>query len=151
MFAYWLVYIFNDPLNFSQYASPYFEIATLDAKIVDTESCTAFDLEAFKSNALYFLLWWGTHSGLARTKVKQILGIYEHPIERPLFAAIATVVWFLNVHNWKPISNCAKFDLFNIPPFQWVFVVPILLLATVLIVGEQNDILSNCQLQVVRN
>ena len=136
VFAYWLIFLFNDPLNFRNFVPSYVHIPTLDARVIDSsDSCIAFNIAAFQNNALYFLLWWGTHSGLARTKVKKALGIDEHPIERPLFAAIATVVWFINVYTWQPISNCSKFDVLRVPSLQWLVSGPILLFSTFLIVG----------------
>jgi hypothetical protein len=87
------------------------------------------------------VLWWTSHSGLARSKVKKALGIDEHPIERPLFAAVATIVWFLNIHNWIPISNCYKFDILKVSSLHWLAIGPILFFATVLIVGLVFNIL----------
>ena len=137
VFAYWLIFIFNDPLNFGSLVPSYVHIPTLDARTIDpSNSCINFNTAAFQNNALFFLLWWVTHSGLARTKVKKALGIDEHPIERPLFAAIATVVWFINVYTWQPISNCSKFDVFRVSSLQWLAIGPILLFSTVLIVGR---------------
>lgn len=136
VFAYWLIFLFNDPLKFRNVVPSYVHIPTLDAREIDSSnSCIAFNISAFQNNALYFFLWWGTHSGLARTKVKKALGIDEHPIERPLFAAIATVVWFINVYTWQPISNCSKFDVLRVPSLQWLVIGPILLISTFLIVG----------------
>jgi len=129
-------------LNFAQYTPSFFKLTTLDAKYLEPiDTCTSFDVAAFRNNLLYFVLWWTSHSGLARSKVKKALGIDEHPIERPLFAAVATIVWFLNIHNWIPISNCYKFDILKVSSLHWLGIGPILLFATVLIVGLVFNIL----------
>jgi hypothetical protein len=38
------------------------------------------------------------------------VGLVDHPLERPLFAAIAPVIWFINIHFWKPVSTCERWD-----------------------------------------
>jgi len=103
--VYWLNYLLNDPFGLGA--------ATLDAKqkdILPPGKCSSFIKENVEFNALLFSLWIVTHSGFARNKYKQIVGLVDHPLERPLFAAIAPVIWFINVQFWKPISNCERWN-----------------------------------------
>jgi len=102
---YWVNYLLNDPFNLGG--------ATLDVRekdILPAGKCTPVIIENVQWNAALFSLWVITHSGLARNKCKEALGLVEHPIERPLYAAIAPVVWFINIHFWAPISNCERWD-----------------------------------------
>jgi hypothetical protein len=123
--------------NFNQYTSPYnFHIATLDSRLIDPSSCSSFDQSAFQNNGLLFLLWWSTHSGLARSRVKAFFSIEDHPLlDRPLFAFVATNVWLLNIHLWRPVDTCHRFDLRSVSSSHWLLAAPILLFATILIVG----------------
>jgi protein-S-isoprenylcysteine O-methyltransferase Ste14 len=101
--VYWLNYLLNDPFNIGG--------ATLDARdILPAEKCSAYIPENIRWNAQLFALWLVTHSGLARQKYKKLVGLEDHPLERPLFAAVAPIVWFTNIHFWKPISNCERWD-----------------------------------------
>jgi len=103
--VYWLVYLLNDPFNFGA--------ATLDAKqqdILPAGKCNPLIMENVKWNAALFSLWIITHSGLSRKFYKEAVGLADHPLERPLFAAIAPVIWFINIQFWKPVSNCERWD-----------------------------------------
>jgi len=105
-FFYFLLYATNDPLNLGF-------INTIDAK--PSESCTTFDKDAFTFDLLLlFGVWWGTHSTLARESVKKALGLWNHPLDRPIFAFIASNAWFTTVHFWKPIDTCNRFDIFKL-------------------------------------
>jgi len=75
-------------------------------------------VENVQFDALLFSLWIITHSGFSRRKYKEIVGLVDHPLERPLFAALAPVVWGINIHFWKPISSCDRWDPLSTPlPF----------------------------------
>jgi len=110
--AYWLNFLFNDPFNLGT--------NTLDYREVKQASiCTPYIKENITYDLILFGAWWATHSILARKVVKQALGLWEHPVERPLFAAIATVMWALNVIYWKPITDCVRWDPFEVPLWSW--------------------------------
>lgn len=111
VFAYWLLFVTNDPLNFGGVVN------TLDAKSVRGEGqCTAFDVEKAIWNTIYFVLvWWVPHSGLARNKVKALFGSSpEHPLDRPVFAFIAPFGWLATLLLWQPVSDCSKLDVTQI-------------------------------------
>lgn len=129
VFAYWLNYLLNDPLNLG--------LVTLDAKPpLPAGQCEHFAVDNAVSNLLWFALWWGTHSILARKAVKQALGLWEHPLERPLFATIAWVAWGLNVHTWRPVDTCAApWDPLAVSPYVWAASGAVFAAGTVLIVG----------------
>jgi len=105
VFAYWLLFITNDPLSLG--------LNTLDSKeIKDSKKCESFNTEnAIYNVALFVICFWLPHSGLARQKVKKILGLWESPLDRPIFAVIAPFCWLLTLVYWKPVTNCAKLDL----------------------------------------
>jgi len=105
----------NDPLGLGL-------TNTLDAKVIASpETCVDWDWDAVRTNVVYFfLVWWLPHSGLARKGVKQALGLWNHPLDRPIFAIFAPFTWLITMHNWIPVSNCAKFDLFALDPWKWV-------------------------------
>lgn len=101
--------LLNDPFDLG--------LVSLDAKQrVDDAVCERFNQDAIKNDVIWFALWWGSHSILAREAVKKALGLWESPLERPIFAAIASVMWLLNSLNWQPISNCASefFDVYTL-------------------------------------
>jgi len=128
VFTYWLLFILNDPFNFG--------VNTLDFKeIKPADQCTPIITQNVIFDLALFALWWGTHSVLARDVYKKALGIFEHPIERPLFAAIATIAWGINVVFWKPISDCERWYPLETPILTWIFSGTIIALATALIVG----------------
>jgi len=103
--VYWLNYLLNDPFNLGG--------ATLDVKqrdLLPADKCNHYITENVRWNVALFSLWIVTHSGLSRIKYKEVVGLIDHPLERPLFAAIAPVVWFINIHFWHPVSNCERWD-----------------------------------------
>lgn len=113
------------------------------------------------NNVLWFALWWGTHSILARKRVKvsiashlfmcshdhnernvhyfgllqETLGLWQHPLERPLFATWAWIVWGLNVHFWKPINTCTSWNPLEVPIHVWAISGSIFTAGVILIVG----------------
>lgn len=114
-FAYATLAVTNDPLNITGLTG--IPITTLDAKGHSGE-CSSFDHNAFLWNiAVFLFVWWVPHSGLARTVTKKALGLLGHPLDRPIFAAIAATAWGLSVHLWKPIDTCSQpFDVFALQP-----------------------------------
>jgi len=107
---YWVNYLLNDPFGLGG--------NTLDFRpnhILPPSNCNSFIIENVQFDVLLFSLWVVTHSGLARQKYKEIVGLVDHPLERPLFAAIAPVIWGINIHFWKPISNCDRWDPLSTP------------------------------------
>eukprot|EP01113_Clastostelium_recurvatum_P018682 TRINITY_DN219_c0_g1_i1.p1 TRINITY_DN219_c0_g1~~TRINITY_DN219_c0_g1_i1.p1 ORF type:complete len:275 (+),score=34.97 TRINITY_DN219_c0_g1_i1:114-938(+) len=130
VFVYWLVFLLNDPFHFGT--------NTLDyppSLIKPAESCTPLIKENVTHDLGLFALWWGTHSILARKVVKQALGLWEQPFERPLFAAIASLMWGVNVFLWRPISDCERWDPLTVPLSRWGIHGTIITLATLLVVG----------------
>jgi len=102
---YWVNYILNDPFGIGG--------ATLDFRpeeILPASKCNPIITENVQFNSFLFSLWVVSHSGLARNKYKELVGLVDHPLERPLFAAVAPIVWFINIHFWRPISNCDRWD-----------------------------------------
>ncbi|KAF4680193.1 hypothetical protein FOZ60_013903 [Perkinsus olseni] len=57
--------------------------------------CTSFDVVAFSTNILAFALF--------------VLGIADQPYERPLFASMSPITFFLSSY-WTPVSDCRRFD-----------------------------------------
>lgn len=138
VFAYWLNYLFNDPFDLEGKLGLQGYITTLDFpadQIKSEEECTPFIWDNAKSNLLFFAGWWGTHSGLARKAYKEAVGLWQHPIERPLFAIIATIFWGLNVFYWKPISDCGRFEPTELPAWAWTISGLVLAAGSALIVG----------------
>lgn len=128
VFVYWLNYILNDPFNIGG--------NTLDVRQVKPEGqCNPLILDNLYHDLLLFGLWWGTHSGFARLAYKKAVGLVEHPLERPLFATFAWILWGVNVHFWRPITDCQKWDPFNIPLPVWIVSGSIITLGSLLIVG----------------
>jgi protein-S-isoprenylcysteine O-methyltransferase Ste14 len=110
---YWFPFLFNNPLGFPI-------INTLDAaEILPPDQCTAFDVEAAKFDlGLFFGVWWLTHSGLSRRVVKQWLGLWEHPFDRPFFGLVACAAITIWTHFWQPVTNCEKWNVFATPLYQ---------------------------------
>lgn len=63
---------------------------------------------------------------MARGTFKVATGLLHHPLERPLFAVLASFVWFANVYFWRPISDCSRLNIFEIHPAVWAISGPIL-------------------------
>lgn len=63
---------------------------------------------------------------MARRSYKQALGLWHHPLERPLFAIAASLAWAQQVYFWKPISDCAKWSPYTVNPYVWFITVPVL-------------------------
>jgi protein-S-isoprenylcysteine O-methyltransferase Ste14 len=128
VFAYWLNMILNDPFDLG--------LPTLDAKPTLPEGqCQAVVPANVVNNVLWFALWWGTHSILARKSVKEALGLWQHPLERPLFATWAWIVWGLNIHFWKPINTCTSWNPLEVPLHVWAISGTIFTAGVILIVG----------------
>jgi len=128
VFLYWFLFLLNDPFNLG--------VNTLDVKeIKPPSSCNALIQENVVFDLALFALWWASHSVLARDFYKKAVGLYEHPLERPLFAAIATVTWGLNVYFWRPITDCERWDPLEVPISIWFLSGTLIALAFGLIVG----------------
>jgi len=128
VFVYWLNFLLNDPLSLGG--------NTLDYRVIKDEKVCQ---KLIKDNLVYdlglFALWWGSHSGFARDAYKKTVGLYESPLERPLFAAIATIIWGLNVHLWKPITDCERWYPLETPLNTWILSGTTIAVAAVLLVG----------------
>jgi protein-S-isoprenylcysteine O-methyltransferase Ste14 len=128
VFFYWLSFLLNDPLNIGT--------NTLDSKTVQPPGkCKPIIQENLTFNLLLFGAWWASHSILARKAYKVAVGLWESPLERPLFAVIATIMWGLNVVLWRPITDCVRWNPLTVPLHIWAISGTIILLATLLIVG----------------
>jgi len=127
---YWFPFLFNNPLNF-----PF--VNTLDAKtVLPPGQCTVFDYGALKNNiALWLFVWWLPHSALSRRVVKQALGLWNHPIDRPLFGMVACCSISMWTHFWRPLTNCSKFNIFAVHPMILMISVPVICFALFLILG----------------
>jgi len=138
-FALWLIMLFNDPFDFNSKLPSWMpRLATLDfpaSQIVPEDKCTAIIRENALHDLFYFALWWGTHSILARRVVKQALGLLDHPIERPLYGTIAAFVWGLLIFQWKPITNCERWNLGDTSTLQWVLCAFFYIVGNVLALG----------------
>jgi protein-S-isoprenylcysteine O-methyltransferase Ste14 len=135
-FTLWLIYVFNDPLNFKAFAP--FKIPTLDFdknQIKSQATCTPLIMENLWNNVFFFALWWITHSGLARNVTKKALGLYEHPIERPLFGTIAIFMWFLTMYTWKPITNCTRWEVTETSKTTLIISGTIIMLGSLLVIA----------------
>jgi len=109
---------------------------TLDyKKIKPAGQCTSYIEENVQFDFLLFGGWWLTHSGMARKAFKQALGIWEHPIERPFFATVATIAWGINVYYWRPITDCSRWDPLAVSPALWAAPAVIITLSILLVVG----------------
>ncbi|KAF4678012.1 hypothetical protein FOL47_006961 [Perkinsus chesapeaki] len=128
VYVYWLNFIMNDPFGIGG--------NTMDSReILPADQCTHFDPKAFVSNIGAFLIFSGTHSLLARTVVKRFLGLEDKLYERPLFAFLSPITWFLSIYGWTPISDCSRFDIFNIGLSQVLISGGIFLLANFYLLG----------------
>ena len=141
VFAYWLlVFALNDVFGLRSLLPlpSWLKLATLDvdaSQIKPAGVCTPLNVDNLLNNLFFFGLWWGSHSVLARTATKKALGLLDHPVERPLFAAVATVAWFVQVHTWKPITDCSRWDPAAVSSTAWAISGTIIALGSLLIVG----------------
>jgi len=105
VFAYWLLFLANDPLSFG--------LPTIDAKQTKSSTtCESFNTgNALYNVVIFALVWWLPHSGLARQKVKKVLGLFDSPLDRPIFAVIAPFCWLFTLLLWKPVTDCKRLDL----------------------------------------
>eukprot|EP01113_Clastostelium_recurvatum_P035367 TRINITY_DN4922_c0_g1_i1.p1 TRINITY_DN4922_c0_g1~~TRINITY_DN4922_c0_g1_i1.p1 ORF type:complete len:339 (+),score=38.46 TRINITY_DN4922_c0_g1_i1:346-1362(+) len=125
---YWFVFLFNDPFRFGA--------NTLDASVVSPpETCSHFIRDNAVYNVALFLLWVMVHSIFAREKVKRALGLWKHPMERPVYSFLSSLVMGLNAALWRPVSNCARWDAFALSPMQWVLPGVIMILSLRVLVG----------------
>jgi len=128
VFVYWLNFLLDDPFNLGT--------ATLDTKHVKPEGqCKPLILENLYFDLFLFSLWWAQHSIMAREAYKKAIGLWQHPLERPLYAVFATLVWFIFVHFWKPITDCSTWDPFSISLPVWAVSGTIIAAGSLLIVG----------------
>jgi protein-S-isoprenylcysteine O-methyltransferase Ste14 len=135
-FIIFLTFILNDPFNLGSIAP--FQIPTLDFDEYHLKSrvtCSPVIRSHLMSNLFYFALWWGTHSGLARKVTKNALGLLGHPIEKPLFASIAAITWFIQMYTWQPISDCSRWDTRDTSIGSWIISGCIIALSCLLIAG----------------
>eukprot|EP01063_Lacrimia_lanifica_P029001 TRINITY_DN434_c1_g4_i1.p1 TRINITY_DN434_c1_g4~~TRINITY_DN434_c1_g4_i1.p1 ORF type:complete len:294 (+),score=125.76 TRINITY_DN434_c1_g4_i1:71-952(+) len=139
-FAYFLLFILNDPLQLLPKAL--FPLMDVRAEDVRGEgACTPVNWDAVKNNALWFGAWWATHSLPSRSLFKKyVLGTLNdkgeiHPIDRPGFAIVAPVMWFLTMYKWVPVSDCARFDPLAVSPAVWAVSGSVIVGALVLVLS----------------
>ena len=71
---------------------------------------------------------WLPHSGLSRNVVKQAIGLSPtHPLDRPVFAFLASICWWTSMMLWKPITNCSRLNVTEISLAGYFWRVPIVL------------------------
>jgi len=128
VFAYWLNFLLNDPFSIGGNTLDY-------RKIKPASDCTPYIKDNIIFDLSLFSVWIVTHSGFARHAYKSAVGLVEHPLERPLFAAIAAVVWGANVHYWKPITDCERWYPLEVPLTTWALSGTLIALAITLLVG----------------
>lgn len=111
VFTYWLLFMFNDPLNL---LPPGFNTVDVKASEIKPEGqCTPINWDNVKHNLAWYMVWYLSHTIMARRVYKQAVGLWNHPLDRPIFAAIAPIAWFVTLLKWKPITDCERFDVFN--------------------------------------
>jgi len=137
VFAYWLNFMLNDPLDVASLVPALKgHINTLDSRVtLPAGKCTSLDTKNLVFDVLLFGAWWLQHSIMARRAYKAALGLLQHPLERPLYATAAWIVWFATLYYWRPISNCEKWNPFAIPNAIWAVSLPVIVAGTLLIVG----------------
>jgi len=109
---------------------------TLDAQTILPEGqCQPFIRDNFIFDIFLFGLFWAQHSIMARKKFKELLGLWQHPAERPIFAISATTLWFVTLYFWRPITYCSRWDPFTVPLWIWAISGTIIVLGSLLIVG----------------
>eukprot|EP01013_Petalomonas_cantuscygni_P045346 TRINITY_DN992_c0_g1_i1.p1 TRINITY_DN992_c0_g1~~TRINITY_DN992_c0_g1_i1.p1 ORF type:complete len:289 (+),score=28.58 TRINITY_DN992_c0_g1_i1:50-916(+) len=132
-FAYTLNFLFNDPFGFG--------LNTLDTKTpVPASTCAPIIWDNVLHNCLVLSIFFVQHFIMARRRYKEALGMWgtKSPlfaVERPIFACASVVAWFLSVALWRPVSTCTGWSLFTVPTYAWVVSGPVLLAATVFILG----------------
>ena len=99
------------------------------------ETCQSLILPNLLHNLLIFAIWWGTQSGFARDTSKRPVGLLDHPLERPIFAAVAATLWFVQIVTWRPISNCVRWDVTSTPLVWWIISATVMVFGFILIAG----------------
>ena len=100
-----------------------------------------FNKDAAVNNALWFGAWWATHSLPSRSFVKKhVLRTLDekgdiHPIDRPGFALVAPIMWFLTMYMWQPVTDCVRFDPLETSPAVWLVSGSIITSALVLVLS----------------
>jgi len=106
--AYWVNFLLNDPFHLGTNTLDY-----QPTNGVFQPNCKPWIIENVWFNVCMFVgVWWAQHSIMARKMFKQSVGLWQHPIERPLYAVCAVIAWFITLHTWRPVSTCAH-DTWN--------------------------------------
>ena len=141
VFAIWIAYVSNDPLNFKRFAPGLINTLDVDAESVkdcsvDSDS-SSIDYNAARYDVLVFLLvWWLPHSGLARNTVKRAIGLGPtHPLDRPIFSFIAPLTWLATIVLWKPITSCSRLDVMSVTLKDYFWRLPVVLFFLVEVLG----------------
>jgi len=122
------VFLLNDPLKLGT--------NTIDPAITATHHCRHFIMDnALWNVGVFVAVFFFPHSFFARKSVKTALGLWRHPLERPLFATLAWIGWFVSIYLWRPVSDCARFDVFKVSPMVAGITVPIFAFSALLLVG----------------
>jgi len=127
VYAYWLNFLLNDPFNLGT--------ATLDVKVVNKTNCQKIIYENLYRDLGLLFAWWFQHSVMARKAVKQVFGTFQHPLDRPLFATASWITWFVQIHFWKPITDCTAWNPLDVPRNVWIVSGLVIALGALLIVG----------------
>jgi len=138
VFLVWVNAMLNDPFSLSTLLpAPYGAwVPTLDAKTqLPADKCTPLNKEHLVWNIAVFSGWWLQHSIMARKAFKVKLGLWHHPLERPLFATGAWLAWGAQVLFWKPVTDCQKWNPLTVSLPVWAVSGTIIVLATLLVVG----------------
>jgi protein-S-isoprenylcysteine O-methyltransferase Ste14 len=116
VFTYWLLFMFNDPLGLLPAGFPTLDVAKNQLK---PEGQCSVNYDNITNNVLWWLVWYGTHTLFSRRVWKQAVGLWGSPLDRPIFAAVAPVAWFISLYKWKPVTDCSRFDVFTVPTYTW--------------------------------
>jgi len=130
VFAYWLNFLLNDPFGLG--------LVTLDYPknlIKPAGQCTELIKENLYRDLGLLFGWWFQHSVMARKVYKQAIGLWGHPLERPIFATFSWLTWLAQIHFWLPITDCHRWDPLLVSRNVWIFAGLIIALGSVLIVG----------------
>jgi protein-S-isoprenylcysteine O-methyltransferase Ste14 len=128
VFAVWLNYLFNDPFNLGG--------PTLDARTaLPAATCNKLNTANLQWDLMLLFGWWAQHSVMARKKFKVAVGLWQRPIERPLFATASWIMWFVQIWFWRPITDCVKWNPLNVSAGIWAVSATVLALGALLIVG----------------